>query len=61
MCEAKSEASSKVDKLISAMDRLSEVLERSLDVELGRNETHVDARGLGGGRVSSDFPSSDLP
>lgn len=59
MCEVKSEAVTKVDKLIVSMDRLSAALERSLDVELGCDKAHGDARSLRGSSLSVDLPGID--
>ena len=59
MCEVKSKAITKVDKLISSMDRLSAALERSLDVEFGRDEAHGDAGSLRGSSLTGDLPGGD--
>ena len=53
MCETKDEAKSKLDKLVQALDRHTDAIERLLVADVGQVSLEGDTRRFGGGPVAS--------
>lgn len=60
MCETRSEATTKIDKLTLAMHRLASALERVSIPEAIEGQRHLDAGHFSGGSRGDDLSTGDL-